>query len=167
MILAGWNWTFRSTTYNVVCVCVCERLPRIGAFCQLDGPLRQALHLRLGPCKWLHHRGSELNLMLQVEGNLHGIMNLGEFAGCFFFPFYSEQVWDLALHRNISRVFFPLLQFLLDLLLRPPMMGPAGGPPPGAGSLPVLPRYLMISHHPSHFCSTSRNFRHRKRIMHQ
>ena len=83
-------------------------------FLSVGCPSKQALHLRLGPCKWLHHRGSELNLMVKVERKFTWHHELGEFAGCFFRPFYSEQVLDLA-HRNISRVFFPLPWFLFDL----------------------------------------------------
>ena len=44
--------------------------------------------------------GSELNLMLQVEGSLRG-MNLGEFAGCFSFTtFFVGRLFEEVLIRK-------------------------------------------------------------------
>ena len=71
--------------------------------------------------------GSELNLMVQVEGNLRGIMNLGEFAGCFSFTtFLVGRLFEEVLIRkedddsfsDCEMVLYVILQIFIAKVLR-------------------------------------------------
>ena len=66
-------------------------------FWSVGCPSKQALHLWLGPCKWLHHRGSELNLMVKVERNLRGIMNWVNLLVASFVPSIQSKFWILLI----------------------------------------------------------------------
>ena len=110
MILAGWNWRFRSTTCNVGCAKDFQETVLLVSWMSLQTgspPLT-------GPMQMAPPQGFRTQFDGKSWEKFTWHHELGEFAGCFFRPFYSEQVLDLA-HRNISRVFFPLPWFLFDL----------------------------------------------------
>ena len=110
MILAGWNWRFRSTTCNVGRAKDFQETVLFVSWMSLQtGSPPQT-----GPMQMAPPQGFRTQFDGKSWEKYTWHHELGKFACCFFRPFYSEQVLDLA-HRNISRVFFPLPWFLFDL----------------------------------------------------